>query len=267
MIFETKHTLSRINIIKKDLFKFLKALSCLSMLIFSAYYVYLMLNNLNNFIYLAIYSILILAIISLFSVETFVKENKPLLKKDKKLAKEKKRTCKAIIKIFKFVAKAMLVGIAIFETLTNFEVSLSNLINICSAVFLVVQIIIELIVKYIVKQIDCFKLSIELDYQASNPMLKAIINKFTSEDKKLEIKAMDMMNIDFHTEKEIKLIQEIKEEAEKFEEVRQKQKAEKIEQLKEIIDTKKPTSKIDKLKNGAKAIKNKIVSKFKKKPE
>lgn len=210
-IIETKHTHSRLNILKRDLMRALTIFSCLSMLAFTAYYIYLIIQNLHNVLYLVIYSVLIVSIISLFCIETFIKEDKKLLKNDKRKAIEKKRKYKQVVKHLKFVAKLILVGVAIYETVTNFDVSLSNVINICSAVLLVIQFLFDRIANYIIEQIDYFRLSLELDLEDS-----WLLQTFLKE-KHIEEKAIIAQGGSVHTPLEQKMIAEIKEDAKEFE--------------------------------------------------
>jgi len=187
---ETKHTLSRLDKVKKDLHKSTLILSCISMILFLAFNIYLLIANINNIFYLVIYSVLILSIFSLFLVEILIKEDNYFHRKDKKQTKEKKIKTKNIIKVFKFSAKTILVVVAIFESITNFYVSLSNIFNIFSAAILIIQITFELIINYIVKQIDYFKLSFQLDINESSAIVHFFSNKFTEQqilEKKLQI--------------------------------------------------------------------------------
>ena len=72
---ETKHTLSRINKIRKDLIKFVIIISCISMFAFIGYYSYLVYLNRNEPFYIGIYSLLISFIIIIFCVELSLREN------------------------------------------------------------------------------------------------------------------------------------------------------------------------------------------------
>lgn len=209
---ETKHTLSRVNKIKRDLLKTISIISYISMLAFLAYYIYLAVQNLHEYFYLAIYSCLIVVILSLFIIEICIKEDRKFLKNEKRLVAEKKRKSKTCIKIIKFIIKAILIGVAIYETITNFNLTISNIVNICSAVLLVVQIILEFIIHYIIKQIDYFRLSTELDLEESGAIIKKIMNMINPM-KNLEEEAIRANNGLLYSEQEQKMIKEIRKEA------------------------------------------------------
>lgn len=231
---ETKHTLSRISKIKKDLSRMMTVFSCISMLIFLAYYVYLSILNLNNYVYLSIYSALIVSIILLFCVEMFLRENKKILINEKRLLTEKKRRIKNVTKVLKYFAKASLVVIAIYETVNNFDLTLPNIINICSAVILFLQILFEIIVHYVIKQIDYFRLSTELDLDESSSVINKIMD-IINPMKALQEKVILENKGALYSEQEQKMIKEIKLEAEKY----SKEKQAKENELKQLLPEKK----------------------------
>ncbi len=229
-ILETKHTGSRIEKIKKDLIRVVTAIGCLSMLIFLAYYIYLVTLNFDDVFYLIAYSILIVLILTLFVVELSLKESKKLLKNEKRLVAEKKRKIKKGIKVFKFIVKTALVGLAIYETVTNFDLKISNIANVVSAVILVVQILLEIVVNYIVKQIDYFRLSIELDLNDSHALVQKLIDKIMPM-KSLEEDVILTNNLELHSVEERKMIVDIQKEAKKYE----KNRTEREKVLKEML--------------------------------
>lgn len=220
---ETKHTLSRVNKIKRDLLKVVSAVSYISMIAFMAYYIYLVICNWTEYLYLAIYSCLILVILSSFIIELSVRKERKFLKNERRLVSEKKRKIKTVVKIVKFLAKSVLVGIAIYETVTNFDLSLSNIVNICSAVMLVVQVLLEIVINYIVKQIDYFRLSTELDLEESGAVIKKIMN-IINPMKSLEETAIKISQGLRYSEQELKMIEDIRKEAELY--VKEKEKRE-----------------------------------------
>lgn len=215
-VLETKHTRARINVIKNDLLKAVLVFNYISMFAFIAYYVYLIIQNIHNPLYIVIYSLLIVTIAVLFFIEIFIQENKKLLRNEKRQSTEKKRKYKFITKVFKFVANFTLIGVAMYETLSNFNITLSNLINILSFVLLIVQIIFEFVIHNIIKQIDYLRLSIELDIEDSG-IFKSILS-FMFKEKRMEEKAILAQGGSLHTQIEEKMINEIKEDAKAFEE-------------------------------------------------
>ena len=214
-VIETKHTRSRLNVITKGLQKAATIFSCISMLVFLSYYIYLIVENVHNPLYLIVYSILIVAIVSLYMIETLIRENKKLLRNEKRQSTEKKRKYKLIIKIFKFIAKFVLVGVAIYETVTNFDINLSNMVNIGSAVLLLVQIVFEFAISKIIEQIDYLRLSVELDIEESG-LFKSVL-AFMVKEKELEKKAIIEQGGSVHTPLEEKMIAEIREDAKEYE--------------------------------------------------
>lgn len=236
-ILETKHTASRIMKIKKDLLGVSTTISCISMLAFIAYYVYLASLNLHNPIFLIVYSILIGSIILLFAVSTFIKEEKQILKSKQRLIVEKKRTLKTVFKFFKFTAKSALISIAFYETISHFNISLPNIINICSLIFLLLQILFELVIHYVIKQIDYFRLSLDLDIQESSFILKkiySILFPLKDIEKDIILANKDML----YSTQEQKMIVDIKAEALSY--VKEKEKRE--EELKSLFALKKKKS-------------------------
>lgn len=232
---------SRLDVMKKHIRLAFFVFSCLSMLAFLSYNVYLLVKNVKSVFYLVIYSVLIVSMISLFVIDLCVREGKQILKNKKAKLKEKKFKTKLVIKIFKYVAKACLVGVAMFETLTNFNVNLSNVWNICSAVLLVVQILIELLMIYIVKQIDCFRLSFEMDVESSNAIVKKLFPMMN-----LEKEAILEQGESIYTDHELKLIEKIKNEAKES----SKKHSAKRQTLKQIIkNSKKNKEKKNPFKN------------------
>ena len=239
-VLETKHTRSRLNVIKRDLQNAVAIFSYVSMLAFLVYYVYLIVKNLDNPLFLVIYSVMIVAIVGLFFTEVLIHENKKLLRNEKRRSAEKKRKYKFVIKLFKYLANFTLVGIAVSETLTNYDITLSNIINVCSAILLVVQVLFEFIVHNIIKQIDYLRLAVELDIEESG-IFKSILS-FALKEKRMEEKAILAQGGSLHTAAEERMIVEIKTEADAFEE---KEKARK-EQIRDIFKNWKASKKKEK---------------------
>lgn len=215
-VLETKHTRSRLNVIKRDLNKSVSIFNYISIFAFLAYYVYLIIENINNPLYLVIYSVLIIAIIALFFTEIFIQENKKLLRNEKRKSAEKKRKYKFFIKLFKFVANFTLIAVAMYETISNFDITLSNLLNVLSFILLIAQTLFEVIINKIIKQIDYLRLSVELDIEESG-IFKSVL-AFMFKEKKMEEKAILAQGGSLHTPSEEKMIAEIKVDAEEFEE-------------------------------------------------
>jgi len=166
-VIELNNTFAGFKKLKNDLTILTSIISYSSMVIFAAYYIYLIVKNVENPLYLAIYSVLFLVILGSFLIEISLKEKKKEDRKGKRLVLENKRKLKTLIKIPKYLVKAILVGIAIYETTTNFNLGLSNIFNILLAVFLVVQILTDVVVHYITYYIDYLSRCIEQDIKQS----------------------------------------------------------------------------------------------------
>ena len=129
-IIETANTLSTFEKLKKDLFKIVGIFAILGMIIFSAYYVYLIVKNVEKTVYLVVYSVLFLVIIASFFVEILLKNKEEDTRKERREVLEKKRLLKSIIKYPKYIAKTILVVLAIIETATDFDLELKNIFHI-----------------------------------------------------------------------------------------------------------------------------------------
>ena len=234
-LIELNNTFSRFNKIKKDLTKLMVVISSISMVLFALYYVYLISINFDNLVYLIIYSVLFLTIISLFIIENSLNESDSNTRKGKRIIIEKKRKYKKITKIPKYIAKFGLVGVAMFEMVGNFAFSFSNVVNILLVVLLIIQILMEVIVHYVVKYIDYIKLSIDQDLNES--LLVKVFRPKQWASSKVEDLSYAINGESKYTDSEIKMINEIKEEKKEYEQ----QKNEEIKNttassLKRMID-------------------------------
>lgn len=243
-LLELNHTFSRFNKIKNDLLRLVSIIGCISMVLFAGYYVYLITLNFERTIYLVIYSILFLTIMATFIVESSLSENDAKSRKNKRIITEKKRKIKAIIKVPKYIAKIGLIAVAVFEMSGDFSFTFSNILNIFLAIWLIIQILSEFIVHYTIKYVDYIKLAIEQDMNESF-LLKAFRPGKTLADKMEDI-SYAVKGESKYTEQEIKMINENKEEKEKFE---QQQNNEKKETL----------------LGGVQSVKNYFINRFKRK--
>lgn len=164
---ELDNTMGGLRKIKEALTKVVIIFGCLSMILFAGYYSYLMVKNVNEFLYLIIYSVLFVIVLASFIVDGMLTENKNSTRKKKREIIESKRKIKRIIKVPKYCAKAILVGIAIFETLNNFNLGLSNIINIMLAIILVFQILLEVVTHYITYYMDYLMMCVKKDIEES----------------------------------------------------------------------------------------------------
>lgn len=220
-ILELNHTFSRFNKIKNDLLKFVSVIGYISMILFAGYYVYLLTLNFEKLVYLIIYSVLFLTIMAAFIVETSLSENDVKSRKNKRIITEKKRKIKTIIKIPKYIANIGLIAVAIFEMSGDFSFTFSNILNIFLAIWLIIQILSEFVIHFIVKYVDYIKLAIEQDMNES--LLIKVFRPGKTFTDKMEDLSYAVNGESKYTEQEIKMINENKEEKEKFEQQQKKE--------------------------------------------
>lgn len=220
-IIETANTLSTFEKLKKDLFKIVGIFAILGMIIFSAYYVYLIVKNVEKTVYLVVYSVLFLVILASFFVEILLKNKEEDTRKERREVLEKKRLLKSIIKYPKYIAKTILVVLAIIETATDFDLGISNMFNILLAVWLVIQICIEIISHYVVNFLDELTLSIRRDKEQSFALkfLKTNINT------RLEEVATAFDKEDNYTSQERKILKKVDARTKDYKEKREQEEA------------------------------------------
>jgi len=209
--------------IKEELKKLTIIFSCISVILFAAYYSYLMVKNIDEPLYLIIYSILFVVVLAMFMVESLVIENKNTSRKKKREVVENKRRFKLLIKTPKYIAKSILVGLAIFETINNFDLGISNIINILLAIVLVIQIIFEVVAHYLTYYMDYLMMCVKKDIEESQ--LVQFIDGFRVTKKigdKLEDLAYKANGEDKFTKQE----QEMYKEIDKWKDVVKKEKKE-----------------------------------------
>ena len=153
--------------IKEEFKKLTVIFSCISVILFAIYYGYLMVKNIDEALYLIIYSVLFVVVISMFMVEILIIENKNTSRKKKREIIENKRRFKLLIKIPKYLAKAILVGLAFLETINNFNLGISNVINILLVIVLVFQIIFEIVAHYFTYYMDYLMMCVKKDIEES----------------------------------------------------------------------------------------------------
>ncbi len=243
---ELDNTLAGVNKLKNDLNKFLQIFNVISMILFSFYYVYLILKNLNNVLYLVVYSILFVVLISTFFIEVFINENKKDDRKSKRLTLENKRKLKRLLKVPKYLAKAVIVGIAIYQTFSNYELDISNLFNIALLVLLIIQICFDLIVYYSTFYVDFLTRCVEKDIEQSK-LIKFVsaFNVKKNIGEKLENLSYKITNEEKFTEQEKEIYDLIEENTKQFKEEKELETDNSIKRsLDKIVSTGK-----DKIKN------------------
>lgn len=260
---ETKHTMARMNKIQNDLGRVGYVVGIIGILSFLAYYTYLAIENARETFYLIVYSCLAALIFAFFCVEVFLRKQKKLPTHKQRLRTEKKRKYETAIKWMKYVAKAALVGVALYETATNFSITLSNAVNICSAIFLVLQILLDFIIRYVVKQMEYFKLSFNLDCSESASFVKSLIKEQTEEAKLAELKGEE-----YYSPQQKKMMQTLIEDAENYKKRRDEEDKQRRDETKQITQEKRQKNRQKRREVAATALSNmkeKVVGFFKRK--
>ncbi len=211
---ETKHTMAAIERIKKDLSIFITIVSYLSMIVFSFYYVYLIIKNVSNVLYLIIYIVLFITVLCSFFTQLLLKKKKYDSRKKLRIKLERRRQIGFITKLFKYIAKSITIGIAIYEMVKNPDFQLSLLINIVSIVMLGIQLIFEFIIYFINKYIDYLKYAFEMDFDSS--FVTKIFKRKELKAKSLEAQVYELHGESIYTKQELKIIQTLKEDAERI---------------------------------------------------
>lgn len=211
---ETKHTMAAIEKIKKDLSFFTFVLSYLSMIVFAVYYIYLIIINATITIYLVVYSILFMTVLASFITELILKQKENDSRKKTRIKLEKRRLVGNIIKIFKYLAKSITIGIVIYEIFKNPEFQLSLLMNIVSIAMLVIQLISEFVIYFVKKYIDYFKFALEMDFDSS--FVLRLVNRKMVKAKALESLTYEIKGESMYTKQELKIINTLKYDADKL---------------------------------------------------
>ena len=209
---ETKHTMAAIDKIKKELNTFIFILSVMSMAIFSIYYIILIISNISSPLFLIIYVVLFLVVIISFIFEMICKNRKKDSKKTIRIKLERKRFISIFTKTFKYLAKSITCGIAIYEMIKQPNVDLPFLINIVSVGMLLIQLLSEFVICFANRYIDYLKLGFELDLDSSL-LAKLILGK-QLKAKSLESKVYSLQGDSIYTPQELKIIEMLSESAE-----------------------------------------------------
>jgi len=247
----SNNTRAGLEKIKKDLIKAGMVVSCISIVVFTLYYSYLIYKNITKPLYLVVYSILFLGVVATFIVEMILKESKGKTKKQKRIITERKRKLNNAIKIVKYLMKAILVGVAMYETIVDFNLNLSNLLNVLSAVWLAIQIILDIVILYIIYCVDYLTLCIEKDAEKSGiaKAIKFFRNGKEKKNEKLEKEAFAIMGESKYTEQQEEMLKLIEERKVEFEEEREQELDANIQRNRSIIDRFKNTLKPKKKKS------------------
>ena len=164
---ETNHTEVVIRKLKSDIDGFMQFVRIATMVGFSAWYVYLIATNLKSIPHLMAYAILFAMVIVSFVVERCWKPNQNDSRKNKRKKVEKRRNIGTTTKVIKYFAKCVTIGLALYASITNPTSKLDLILDVASAVMLLVSVLCEFVTGYIKKYIDYITISISMDYQQS----------------------------------------------------------------------------------------------------
>lgn len=222
---ETSNTMGTIKKLKNVFDSIVFIFGIIGMLLFATYYVYLIIKNLSNPLYLVIYSILFFVIVATFIIEIVYRDKKEINRKKRRIIIENKRKFKGLIKLPKYLAKTILVVLAIIETTTNFDLGLSNIFNILLTIWLVIQIFTEIIIYYATEFIDELTMSIRKDFDQSGLIkLKKLFDVKGNIDVVLERTVAYMKEENLQTPKELEKSKKIDKQAKKYRDERKERR-------------------------------------------
>ncbi len=164
---ETKHTLSVLDKIKKDIRSVLFFVQIASMVVFSGYYIYLICINAQSLPHLVAYIVLFGVVATSFVTEMMTQAKRDQHRKTKRLWVEKKRQIAQFTKVLKYFAKTATVVLAFVAPSKTPVSELDALLDFASIAMLAGSVLLELVSNYINKCIDRLTLSLKMDYESS----------------------------------------------------------------------------------------------------
>lgn len=186
-IIETNHTEVVLRKLKSDIDGFMTFVRIATMVGFSLWYVYLIVTNFSSIPHLIAYAVMFALVIVTFFAERSFKPTGDDSRKNKRKKVEKHRNFSLTTKIIKYTAKCVTIGLALYASVTNPTSQWDLILDIASAVMLLVSVLCEFITGFINKYIDYLTISIAMDYQNSGAVeLYKKIAKFFG-DKQLQL--------------------------------------------------------------------------------
>lgn len=231
---ETKHTSAALNKIKKELFNFLTVIVISSTVFFAFYYIYLIITNIEFIFHTVAYIILFCTVIITFIADIVYKKQKKDSRKEVRIKVEKKRILFVFVKLFKYLAKGLTVGLALYSSLVNYSFDLSFIFTLISCAIFLISLLAEFVIFYAIKYIDYISIGFELDCKSS--WLAKLIWKDEMKAKSLESEIYELLGQSMYTKQEQKIIEYLVAEGDRL-------KKEKEEYYENVIKSRKTEKK------------------------
>ena len=230
---ETKHTFAAIDIIKKELSKIANVLSIILMILFSLFYVGSIIININSIFHIIAYSVLLLAVIVSFIVETALKIKNSDFRKEARIKEEKRRLAILIIKIIRYLTQFAIISVALIFSFVNNSFDSNFLIAIVTGIIWVLSIMMDIALSTINKYIDYLKIGFKLDFDES--FATKIIFSEQYKLMKLEKEKLQLEHQKKYTDQEYKIVSLLMDRAEQVKSESKKEIEEKLKILKDDI--------------------------------
>ena len=162
-----KYTSAAIRLIQRHLLSLLFILNIVVQVLFVAYYCYLIATNLSSIPYIVLYSVLIGISLTTFTTELVLRRRK---EDDQTLTKKKtatRRRSRTLIKTIKYLTKASLIAVAIYEIVTKGGSDLKIVLAGLSVFLLLFQILSDFAVYLINRYIALVSFALEEDIKKS----------------------------------------------------------------------------------------------------
>lgn len=246
---ETKHTLSVLDKIKKDIAGVLFFVQIASMVVFSGYYIYLICINAHSLPHLVSYIVLFGVVATSFVTELMTKAKQDEHRVAKRLWVEKKRQIAMFTRALKYLAKTVTVVLALVASAKAPVSELDTLFDFASIAMLIGSILLEIVGNYVNKCIDRLTLSLKMDYEGSALQDYVLFASKITGNKQAQLSNLEEQlrkasGESVYTEQEQKIRQEIALQAEQLKQQRTEQlKARIVATKSEILQHRKELSK------------------------
>ena len=236
---ETNHTEVVLRKLKSDIDGFMKFVRIATMVGFSAWYVYLIATNFHSIPHLIAYIVLFALVLVTFFAERSFKPTKNDSRKNKRKKVEKQRNFSLTTKIIKFTAKCVTIGLALHASITNPTSQWDLILDIASAVMLLVSVLCEFVTGFLNRYIDYFKISVAMDIGNSGVVntVKDVMRAFGNKQMQLDDINNDLNGGDenLYTEQEKKIRQMLTDEADVLRVQKAERKKERAKQIDEQL--------------------------------
>ena len=232
---ETNNTEVVLRKLKSDIDGFMKFVRFATMVGFSAWYVYLIVTNLTSIPHLIAYIVLFALVLVTFFAERSFKPKQNDTRKNKRKKVERHRNFSLTTKIIKYSAKCVTIGLALHASITNPTSEWDLILDIVSAVMLLVSVLSEIVTGFINRYIDYFKISVAMDIGNSGVVntVKDVMRAFGNKQMQLDDINSELGGDEsLYTEQETKIRQMLTDEAKTL----KAQKAERKKEKSKLID-------------------------------